>query len=315
MIKKSLFRAGSYKTRTRALSPIRIFLRSKRKACGAKLSDDIIMSELPDYVLELLSVIAIGENLLDYTIELSEGSKLGDGFLGIIYRTILRGRRNKEPAELHLIIKLSSTNETRRKEFQLDAVYKREVHIYTQVLPLFAKFQRDRGLTEDEAFVAFPKCYAAVADVRKEQFVLIMEDMKEKGFAMLPKQEPIANEHLFMVVGQLARLHAISLAIKDQQPEAYKELRKVTDLFHCFFETEGARGILKSTFDRAIAVLDNERHIEWLTEVKNNVPELLDQVLGDNAPEPFGVIGHGDLWINNLMYRYDDNKVFIHPST
>lgn len=267
------------------------------------------MSGLPEYVLDILSGIATADGLSGYIIELSAGSNIGDNFMGLIHRAILRGLRNGMPAELHLIIKLSTENEARRKQFPMDMVFKREVLMYNKILPLFEKFQRDRGVSNEEAFTSFPKCYAAVADEQKSQFVVIMEDLKAKGFDLLSKERPIESNHLFLTVGQLARMHAISFAIKDQQPEVYDELRKITDLRRIFVEYDVWREFVESSFDRAIAVLLDERHIEWLRAIKQNVRDLIATLLADDASDPFGVIGHGDMWLTNILFHHDSKKV------
>lgn len=272
------------------------------------------MSELPEYVLELLSKIARDDHLSDYTIELSAGSKNGDNFLGLIHRAVLLGQRDGVPAELRLIIKLSTTNKARRKEMQMDALFKREVLMLNKILPLFEKFQRDRGLTKDEAFTSYPKCYAAIADEHKEQFVVIMEDLKAKAFDLLPKEIPIERDHLFMIVTQLARLHAISFAIKDQQPEVYNELRKVTDLYRDFFVSDGMKKYQKGMCDRAIAALDIEPHIEWLKDISENAHDQINAILGENAGDPFSVISHGDMWTTNILFHHDNDKVCVYTT-
>lgn len=267
------------------------------------------MCDLPDYVLELLAKIADADNLSDYTIELNAGSKHGDNFLGVIHRAILRGRRHGKPAELNLILKLSTTNESRRKEFQMDSVFKREVLAYHELLPLFEKFQRDKGLSDDEGFFAFPKCLAAVADAQSNQFAIIMEDLKVNKFVMLPKEKPIAGDHIYLIVEQLAKMHAISFAIKDQQPQVYDRLRKVHDLFRSFFTSDALRHLIESPVDRAIDVLENEDHIEWLKDFRANLHDEISRCFADGASEPFGVIGHGDFWLNNILFRYDEEQV------
>lgn len=267
------------------------------------------MSELPEYVIDLLSEIAHTAGLSDYTFELSAGSNVGDNYMGIIHRVILRGQRNHAPTELPLIIKISSSNEIRCKEFQFNKLFERKALVYNKILPFFEKFQRDRGLIDDEAFTSFPKCYAAVADEQKQQFVVIMEDLKAKGFEMLPKEMPIERDTIFMIVGQLARMHAISLALKDQQPEVYEEFRKLRDIFRGFLSSDSLKHIRLASCDRAIAVVENAQHVEWLKELKANFFVLIAQLLTDNAADPFGVIGHGDLWMSNMLFHRDNKKV------
>lgn len=269
------------------------------------------MSDLPVYVLDLLSNIAKADGLTDYTVELTAGCKHGDNFLGVVQRAVLHGQRNGNAADLNLIIKLTSPNTARRQEFLMDHVFAREVLMYEKILPLFQKFQRDKGLAADEGFTSFPKCYAAIADEQSDRFVVIMEDLREKGFTMWPKEQPIPRDHLFMIVGQLAKLHAISFALKDQKPKVYEEFRELKDLFRCFFRSEGTIHFMDSAFDRAIGGLVNEQHIEWLSDFKANMHTLREECLADGACDPFGVIGHGDLWLNNILFRCCDKVIRI----
>lgn len=267
------------------------------------------MTELPEYVVVLLNQIAVAENLTNYTIDLTVASKEGENFLGVIRRAILRGQRNGIPAELHLIIKLTLSNESRRKEFIVDQMFQREVLVYKKILPMLEKFQRDRGLTADESFLSFPKCYAAIADQQTNRFVVIMEDLRVKNFLMLAKDKPIASDHIFLVVEQLAKMHAVSFAIKDQQPTLYAQLRKVHDLFRCLFKSDSMKSMIESPVDRAIEVLENPNHIEWLQDFRANLHEERRRCLADDAGDPFSVIGHGDFWSNNILFQYNGDDV------
>lgn len=181
--------------------------------------------------------------------------------------------------------------------------------MYNEILPLFVKFQRDRALNDGEAFTSFPKCYAAVADVQKEQFAVIMEDLTAKGFDMWPKHQTIPRDHLFMVVGQLARLHVISFAIKDQQPAVFEKFRQITDLIRGFFKSDAYRQYLESSQDRAIAALTNEQHIDWLKEFKTHTYETVASMLAEDACDAFSVVSHSDVWLTNLLFHRDNDKV------
>lgn len=101
--------------------------------------------------------IATADGMTDYTIEVCAGSQRGDNFIAIINRVTLRGHRNGTPAELRLVIKLSSSCAVKRKVLQMDALFKREVLMYTKILPMLETFQCDRGLTGAKGFTSFPK--------------------------------------------------------------------------------------------------------------------------------------------------------------
>lgn len=262
------------------------------------------MSELPDYVLDLIKNIANDEGFTDYKTDLKPGSNHGDNFLGVMTSATITGTRNNNEEQLHLLCKLAPTNATRRQEFQSVIVFQRETLMYNKILPLLAKFQKEKGLLPGNGFTAYPKCYVAIADEEKDQFVVIMEDLRPQGFTMWPKNKVVPANHAYCVVEQLAKLHGLSFVIKDQRPALYEELKEVTDLLSHFFKSENMVHVMNMGFDRAIGVLENKEHARILEELKENGRQFFDDCLREGACEPFGVIGHGDCWTNNILYRY-----------
>lgn len=263
------------------------------------------MSDLPDYVLDLLNDVAKAEGFTSYTTEFKAGSNHGDNFLGVLTSVTVKGQRNNNDEQLHLLVKLAPTNEIRRQEFHSIAVFKREALMYNKILPSFRDFQREKGLADDEAFTAYPKCYVAIADEKKDQFVVIMEDLRPKGFTMWPKSVPAPADNSYRVVEQLARLHAVSFALKDQRPAVYEELREIKDIICDFFKGPNMSKVMTMSYSRAVDALDNEEHKKILTEVLDNFEQFFNDIHEDGACDPFGVINHGDCHNNNILYKHD----------
>lgn len=266
------------------------------------------MSELPEYVEKLLKDVIKSEGFTDYTVQYQPGSNHGDNYLGVMTSVTVSGTRNKSGRQLidqlHLVCKLAPSTEARRKEFKSLVVFQREAVMYNKILPLLAEFQREKGLSKDEAFTAYPKCYVAIADETTEQMVVIMEDVRPKGFAMYPRNEPTTAENAFKFVEQLGRLHGISLALKDQRPDVYEGFKVLTDVMCEVFLSGNFIKALNLSYDRAIAALTNEKHIEILRDVKANMAQYLRDALTDGIWGEYGVIGHGDPHNNNILYKY-----------
>lgn len=279
-----------------------------------------MVSKLPEYVVDLLDDIAESEGFCDYKIETASGSNHGDGYLGVIVSATITGERQingeQKTDALKLLCKLAPENAARRREFSSAIMFSREVFVYNKLLPLFVEFQREKGLSDDEAFISFPKCYAAVADVEKEHFVLILEDLRERHFVMWPKRNLITKNIAYMVVERLAKYHAISFALKDQRPEVFDSFRDLKDLLTVFFETSNTRKFMDSMYDRAMLVLEDPAHVDITKETKERMLEIFHECLDEGVSEPFSVIGHGDCWINNMLFRFDDGEVkYIYEST
>lgn len=267
------------------------------------------MADLPEYVHDLLNTIAKSEGFTEPTFEFKSGTNPGENWSGILTSITVRGRRltnnTPEPDDLHLLCKLPPSNAARRQEFRSIQFFEREVYVYNHVLPLFANFQKERGLTASDSFVSYPKCYAAIADKEMDQYVVIMRDLRPDGFVMRPKEIVAPVDHLHKMFEELAKLHGISFALKDQRPDAYNELKRATDFFRDVFAPNSPMRMLLG-YDRAIASLTDARHIKIVEDLKANISEYFEDCLGDNVYEPFGVFCHADCHNNNILFLYDD---------
>lgn len=176
---------------------------------------------LPEYIVNLIDDIARREQLTDYQIELSDASKRGENFTGVLTFLQISGTRNingkSTLGAIHLVLKTAPSSRNRRQVFQAITGFKCEVEMYTKVLPRFITFQENKLLkTEDKPF-AIAKVYATVCDEENDQFAIIMEDLRIKNFDKIRGSNSITYEHARLIMAKLAKYHAISFALRDQQ--------------------------------------------------------------------------------------------------
>lgn len=269
------------------------------------------MSELPKYVIDLLQKIAKSEGFVDgLTIEAKPGCSAGDGFLGIIASVTISGRRccdntgsDKDDDRLYLVCKLAPENAARREAFDSIKLFKREAFMYGHILPILANFEREKGLTDMERFTSYPKCYEIIENDETDQFVIVMEDLKASGHTMWTRSKPIPINYANTLMEQLARLHAISFAIKDQRPAIYAKFKEITDLVCDFTRTSTMQEIITKSYARCLAAVEHPKHIEIMKDMAANSQMYYDEIVKEDFYEPYGVVSHGDCWINNLMIR------------
>lgn len=274
----------------------------------------MITDSVPHYITDLITKIAEVENFVNYSLSSECGSNC-DGFQSLILKFVISGMRNKRNDKLSLICKVPSSNVTRRREFHSDIAFDQELYFYENVFPYFASFQRERGVNDDDdGFFAFPKCYGTIRDKKLlGDHAVVMENLQEKGFTMWNKSNDIDFGHTALVMKELGKLHAVSFAIRDQEPEMFKKFMQRTSNFHGEIDkSPAAQRIQKCHYDRAIRSLDpNETVlIERMENLKSTYGDLLKATTSNTTCEPFGVLVHGDCWINNILFRYDDG-----PST
>lgn len=271
------------------------------------------MSAISQQVFSILKEIAENENFITYRINLSNGSEKGDGLLSEITNVQISGQRKTEKCEindeLNLVCKVAFSDKSQREQFKCDIVFEREIYFYNEIAPVFMKFQKERGLTENEIFNAFPKCYKAVYDPEREIFVIIMEDMRVKNFQMWQKGRFAKIENTRLIIRELAKLHAISFAMKDQCPEDFSRFENIKDLWPIFIDPGAIYNITISNFQRVIRMLDKPEHKQIYGIFLKNLKNYYVTCSDESIPRKFCVINHGDAWMNNILFNM--NKVII----
>jgi len=160
-----------------------------------------------------------------------------------------------------------------------------------------------------------PEIYYTNLDETKENdeensTVVVMEELSSQGFAMVDKRAGSSMEEAKVVLAALANFHALSFVLLRQYknddgsfslppsinfviPEA-----GMVDMFVSFM----------TEYLPTIAVMlkhfGHEKAGDWLIEQKDRIPETFHTKVGRELG-PFPLIGHGDIWNNNILFRHD----------
>lgn len=109
----------------------------------------------------------------------------------------------------------------RREAFKSDELFRNEVAFYTKIWPSLSSFQSKWNVTHP--FKSIPKCYLARNDC------VVLKDLKQFGFVMPDRRQGLTIEECYMVMKQLSRFHALSLAMKCHDPDEFFELLNEED--------------------------------------------------------------------------------------
>lgn len=163
---------------------------------------------------------------------------------------------------------------------------------------------------KENGFNECPRCYFSISEELSES--LFLEDLRRRKFEMInQREEPITFDHMSLMLKALGKFHAISFAIKDQQPEKFNKLSSLAfEHYWTMFSESDFGNYYKDLLKRFITVLEEEKRFDLIEKfnkvIGDDFAETILGLVSSEAAEPYSVICHGDLTVNNTMYSKDE---------
>ncbi|KAF5270854.1 hypothetical protein FQA39_LY08299 [Lamprigera yunnana] len=238
----------------------------------------------------------------DYVVNVSPGSIRGDNYLGVIAKVQVK----TEKLIMNWILKSAMQQEIFRSFLPVPKVYAREVYVYEKVLYEFNRFQKEKTVLKP--FESYAEYRTSFLTAPYE--CLIMNDMKELGYKLQDRSKPLDYNHVLLVMREYGRFHALSFALRDQKPSLFQEISENVE--EIFFNEEALFGedlrkALDSQAERAMKALDpllNKSAYKKFMRFKEHMVEITKKVVQGTAAGKYGVVCHGDCWINNFLFKY-----------
>lgn len=169
-----------------------------------------------------------------------------------------------------------------------------------------------KGLMKREnSFMEYPKCYQTL-DVEPEE-CLILEDLKVRGFKSIDRHtEELTVDHVRLYLRAIAKYHAISFALRDQQPVKFHEL--TSNLGDVFIERDNVaiREFFTEQTEYVLKLFSANEYVDLLDKLKRFfVKDALDVAVDGIESEfndPAAIVSYGDANLNNTLFRYDSEK-------
>lgn len=262
-------------------------------------------SAMTTYVRQSLDKVAAAEGFNKYKIDFNSSSNVGDGFSGKIFKAVIIEIESDK--KLGVIVKIPPENCDTRVRFGIMEMFEREVIAYNKVLPEFSRVQEEKEVPLGKRFTHFPKCYFAEFDKEKHESIIIMEDLREKNFFLSNKVVATSFEQAKLVFTALGRFHAISFAMKSQKPEIFDEYKNLKDYLLKRLHRKDQQTWLPGKIDRASETIDknDSDSVDRVKKLKLDIEQILIDLTDAELAEPYAVLGHGDCWYNNFMYKFE----------
>ncbi|TDG39810.1 hypothetical protein AWZ03_013764 [Drosophila navojoa] len=242
--------------------------------------------------------------------ELAQGSDRGDNYTAALYRICLSGQRLSLDGSTHkwqqnVICKVLPESVVQREAYKSDKLFRNEVEFYTRIMPELLRFQASRTGLESQLFNSIPKCYTARQDL------LIMEDLRVRGFEMSDRHKGLSTEETQSVLLQVAQLHALSLAYKFEHPLEFRKMcSQISEGIFCTANANWYKNYYERLTKNAIKMVSDvlpadSKYMQAMCKFAKSSSFFSQMVELASAESPLSAICHGDCWVNNFLYKYD----------
>nr|AEE61866.1 unknown [Dendroctonus ponderosae] len=226
----------------------------------------------------------------------------------------IKRKKSGLKGDLHLVAKLIPANEMLRLAFDIPVTFKKEVFAYKHTIPELVALQKEHRVPEEQ-FIdnLLPKCFGARVSVDEnknivdEDAVLIFENLKLQGFITEDRLKGFDLSATRVILQDLARYHAVPIALKLLKPHAFKE--KVLPATVSNKGLEQLPPEVGTTFHNAI--MEGAREMPELQPYLQQIQKIVDDgaanpfVNRSNPNEPWGTMCHADFWVSNTMIQKD----------
>ncbi|XP_063602979.1 uncharacterized protein LOC134778968 isoform X2 [Penaeus indicus] len=203
------------------------------------------------------------------------------------------------------VVKLNPQRKVEAMGDMISDILEKEINFYTDILPDLNSALERAGLSR----LSVPTFHFGERNVGSE--VIFFEDLRARGFKMADRKLGLDAAHVYLVLKELARLHAASDILKRRygDPTDRHPLLKKDWITGTGEEREFMQKMMISNMDGAVKLLRNikgyDNILQWTIRNQQKNMDLFQSQLA--AKPPFQVICHGDCWNNNFMFRYDDS--------
>lgn len=244
----------------------------------------------------------------------------GDNYGSTILSAELTIKQGNERNTLSLVVKLVPPSAFLREAFDIEVTFSKEVNAYRLVGPQYKDLQEEKGIPSNKRIDVFPKFYGARTNKQGDfdgksdnTAVLLLGNLKMEGYCTGNRRKGLNLKHMELGVTQLARFHAVSVALKILKPNVFKE----TVLKSCDRCIIGGISNDEVTEKWITATMNDVKCIQeclpYLEKIERTIREDLKGKANPSPPppkEPFATFVHNDFWVNNMMFLYetdDDN--------
>ncbi|GBP93885.1 hypothetical protein EVAR_85772_1 [Eumeta japonica] len=243
---------------------------------------------------ELLETVVKNEDIKEPQFFIKDISTCGANYTSTLHLITVKGRDMKD---LQLFAKVACIGEPIRKAMPLDNAYITERFVYQELIKIYENLQNKSNICGSDR-LKFPKLYAC-SDKYLEETV-ILENLEAQRYTCYDRFKPVTWEYAAAAVGELAKLHALSSAFAEEDPEKFAKVIEERAFMFAGPE-EQAEEMLKTSEENSVEMVPEhlkERLRKFISK-HYNIENYKKYYVSATRP----VLIHGDYRASNLMHR------------
>ncbi|XP_002137722.1 uncharacterized protein [Drosophila pseudoobscura] len=254
------------------------------------------------FIGEILSTCEGAPELKVTDLKISPASAQGDHYASIMFRSLVEYTTRKGVFTKPLIIKTMPEQEGHKKDMLSEShFFETEIGMYTKALPEFERILKQAG---DDTKLYVPCIYHSL----EPRQVMIFEDLVPQGYTVI-RDRPVREEELCRAYSKLAKWHAISMKLLNEQPDFLKEFQygwtEVPALMNDPFMTTAMPPFIKM-LERWPELRKYKPHFEKIKDTYlDMVKTVLQEYRTNPQPDGYYVLCHGDFHLRNMMFRHN----------
>ncbi|XP_046803878.1 uncharacterized protein LOC111676013 [Lucilia cuprina] len=254
-----------------------------------KLFEEFLENDFPNY-----------RKIKDFTVR--PAVKTGENYMTVVLRIALNVELyNGTATTTSYMVKIKPIPEKLQFMIKEWKLFDKERITYMKYLRIFENYYQNAGCKIKLA----PRLLDPTKCNINDDDVLILEDLRLKGFKNFNRHLGLDLLHTKAVLKKLAQLHAASdnyFIENGPLSTIYdKSLSSDLDLF------EDHRKKLGELFRENLDLYGNFKYLEEKLKIFFETKPDPFQLQSDWKTNNFNVLNHGDCWTNNIMFQYDDN--------
>ncbi|KAL7041202.1 hypothetical protein ACKWTF_000677 [Chironomus riparius] len=230
-----------------------------------------------------------------------------ENYASVVYRAKISIEllETKEKKLVDVIVKALIVTMEEMKEF---AIFEREIVVYKEVIGDFENTFLERA---NEVVEFGPKCIKIVS---KPYEIIVLDDLKAEGYVMADRKVGLGLEESKLVFSKLAKFHAASV-IRHQKdgmisPHLDRLVMMQSESMNSPEQVEKSTQAFLMMYRKLVETAQNIEGFEKIAEKMSQWDPMKLMTIFMAIAEPMQgglkVLNHGDDWLNNMMFKYDD---------